>query len=129
MFTDIGKKIKIYARVAFWVASVSGVILGFLLLTDAYGVEEVIPDVVLMIISPLAAWGTTIFMYGLGELIDRVCDLERGLAGISDRRETGAAVQTAWKPLEAKPAKICPGCGARLSEDSVFCTRCGSCVG
>ena len=99
MFTDIGKKIKIYARVAFWVASVSGVILGFLLLTDAYGVEEVIPAVVLMIISPLAAWGTTIFMYGLGELI------------------------------KAKPAKICPGCGARLSEDSVLCTRCGSCVG
>ena len=45
MFTDIGKKIKIYARVAFWVASVSGVILGFLLLTDAYGVEEVIDGV------------------------------------------------------------------------------------
>ena len=128
MFTDIGKKIKIYAKAAFWVMSVSGVILGFLLLTEAYGVEEVVPAVVLMVISPLAAWGTTIFMYGFGELIERVCALEQGLVGIADRREAVAAVQTARRPAEARPAKTCPNCGARVSEDSLFCTKCGSSI-
>lgn len=68
MFDNPGKKIKVIAKILFWlvlIASIAAIILEF---RDNRHPE--IKDVVYFIIAPFAQWVTSLFLVAFGELVE-----------------------------------------------------------
>ncbi len=77
MYGNIGEKIKSLAKAAFLIGSIVPVILGIAIMTSD---EEFVGfGFVVLILGPFLAWVSTWLLYGFGELVERVCDIERNL--------------------------------------------------
>lgn len=63
-FDDPGSKLKVLAKVCFWIEAVVGVIYGASLIK----IGNTLGDI--MIFSPFFAWIANIVLYGFGELIE-----------------------------------------------------------
>lgn len=75
MFSNIGGKIKTLSKVIFAICAVVSFIAGLVLIMN--GDEETIAiGFIVMIVGPLVSWVSSFFMYGFGELIEAVCDIE-----------------------------------------------------
>lgn len=74
MFDEIGKKFKRLAMGSFIVEAAAAVICGIILLVE--NVEWWIALLV-MCLGPVAAWIMSWFLYGFGEIIDRLCAIDR----------------------------------------------------
>jgi hypothetical protein len=74
MYENIGEKIKILAKVLFAVLSALGVIGGIVVLSLDEGLE--ILAVLLIFLLPLIAWISSWCLYGFGEIIDKLTDIE-----------------------------------------------------
>lgn len=79
MYNNIGKKIKGLAKATFIIVTVICVLAGIgLMLSD----EDLIAiGILTMIICPLIAWISSWVLYGFGELVDKVCDIELNTRG------------------------------------------------
>lgn len=83
MYSDIGKKIKGSAIIVFILEAVISVIAGIILANEAdesFGV--------IAIVGPLLAWIGSWLLYGFGELIDKVFDIEKNTRGMSVKPKT-----------------------------------------
>ena len=96
MFNNIGKKIKIVAKVFFWIFTVISIIAGISIIVAAastsaryynsyYGLggamapvvgSTVLSGVLIMILGPLFSWLANIVLYGFGELIERATSID-----------------------------------------------------
>lgn len=75
MYTNIGKKIKGLAIALFILETIGAFITGFILmLLDE---DLILSGFLTIVITPLAAWIGSWLLYGFGELIDKICDIER----------------------------------------------------
>ena len=81
MFTNIGKKIKALAQVIFWITVIGAVVGGIVIMV----LDEDLIAIGLAVgaVGFLLAWISAMFLYGFGELIDKVCDIERNTRGNS----------------------------------------------
>lgn len=84
VFNNIGKKIKGLSKFICWIGIISSIITAivmFLLAWDWGYTEYTIIGVVVLIVGSLLSWISSFFSYGFGELIDKVCDIERNTRG------------------------------------------------
>ena len=71
MYKEIGKKIKRLAIATFVVEALASIITAIIFLVD-----EEIWALAILFGGPIVAWGSSWLLYGFGELIDKVCDIE-----------------------------------------------------
>lgn len=143
MFTNVGRKIKVYAKIAFWIEAIIFVVCGIVVLVEAYWAEEVALGIGLIIGGPLTAWIMSLFIYGSGEMIEKICNIEKKIADTPEQKSkveafvdnVNARVEGVFKKSATSPVqpnsvqsveiKTCPSCGAALANDAAFCTKCG----
>lgn len=93
MYENIGGKIKSLAKVSFIVATSLFVLSGIIFLLSAenasYRYEDTLITygVLLPILGPLFSWIGTWLLYGFGELIEKVSDIEYNTRG-TERKST-----------------------------------------
>ena len=89
MFDNIGVKIKGLAKVLFWLEVITAVIVGFVLAADTDGLS-----LLFAIAGVLVAWISAWFLYGFGEIIDKLCDIERNTRGGERKSEAQSKVDS-----------------------------------
>ncbi len=67
MYDNIGKKIKMLTRIATIISIVAVIIVGLILVEDNPAL-----GLVLIFLCPVVCWVSSFFMYGFGELVDKV---------------------------------------------------------
>ena len=115
MYNNIGSKIKWLASTIFIIEAIGAAISGFALV---FLNENMIPiGLLVIVVGPIFAWISSWLLYGFGELIDKVCDIE------SNMRKTPSKAITDMIIRQGN-GYICPKC--HLSNDSMEpCERCG----
>lgn len=83
MYENIGKKIKSLASILTWIGIIAYVIAALILIIVGISEDEVllIFGIVTLIVGPFVTWISNFFVYGFGELIDKVTDIERNMRG------------------------------------------------
>ena len=95
MYNNIGKKIKILAKVFFWIGIAGSVISGIVLMIQgkyeyavydyyyggyynesSYDAVFILYGLLVMIVGSLLSWLSGFFIYGFGELVDKTCDIQ-----------------------------------------------------
>ena len=89
MWNNIGKKLKGLAIVVFIIEALASVITGLLL------IEETDAGIILLLAGPLAAWISSWMLFGFGELVDKVTDIERNTRSGERKSETQAKIDSA----------------------------------
>lgn len=89
MFNNIGGKIKGLAQVLFWLEVVAAVIVGIVLVEDTEGIS-----LLFAIAGVIVAWISAWFLYGFGEIIDKLCDIERNTRGGERKSEAQSKVDS-----------------------------------
>ena len=93
MFTDIGRKIKGYAKAVCLVGVILSVILGISTIvggakllehsvTEDQGITAIVSGCLTIVGGALASWVGSFLLYGFGELIDRAVSIDKKLSGI-----------------------------------------------
>ena len=111
MYDNIGRKIKGLAMGLFIAQAACGVILGFVLMW--LDEDLILYGLLSLILGPLFAWISSWLLYGFGELIDKVSDIERNTRG-----ETG----------NDAPA-VMPGAGAARTAQPSYAPTMGTGAG
>ena len=75
LYGNIGKKIKRMAMITFFCEMVAAIIGGFFMLIDG----DFFSGLCIMIGGSLAAWVVSWALYGVGELIDKVSDIQKNV--------------------------------------------------
>lgn len=74
MFKNIGRKIKMLAKVICWIGIIFSLIAGIILIAIGAqhwnGEVTVITGVIVLILGPISSWLGSFTLYGFGELID-----------------------------------------------------------
>ena len=85
MYDNIGSKIKTLAKASFAIVAIASIVGGLALLdgTDGW-------SLVLVFVGPLMAWISSLALYGFGELIETVSNIEQSVV----RNKASAKVQT-----------------------------------
>lgn len=81
MYDNISKKIKILAEVLCIVNVVLLIISSIIMFIAG----DILGGIVVLLLSPIISWVSTFTLYGLGELIEKVNDINKNL--IDERRE------------------------------------------
>ncbi len=101
MFDNIGQKIKILAKVLCLIGIIVSIIAAIIMFSFVDTSSMASKDSIYMgiglaflLIGSLLAWGSSLFMYGFGELIDNVCDIKISICGdeseLEDQEEVNA---------------------------------------
>ena len=98
MFNNIGKKIKVLAKVICWIGIISGVIAGACFIIEgaagsgsAFGIHSdtgiafIAIGVAMLILLPLLSWIGSFTLYGFGELIDSTQQIKQSNEEILNR--------------------------------------------
>lgn len=89
MFDNIGGKIKGLAKVLFWLQVIAAVIVGIVLVEDTEGLS-----LLFALAGVPVAWISAWFLYGFGEIIDKLCDIERNTRGGERKSEAQSNVDS-----------------------------------
>ena len=89
MFDNIGGKIKGLAKVLFWLETIAAAIVGLGLVDGSEGLS-----LLFALVGVLVAWISAWFLYGFGEIIDKLCDIERNTRGGERKSEAQAKVDS-----------------------------------
>ena len=78
LYGNIGKKIKLLAKVSAVLVTLMFFIIGAVVIGSSYGDGGLILlGVLFMILSPIVGWLSSLIIYAFGELVDKVCDIEK----------------------------------------------------
>lgn len=75
MFSNVGKKIKILAKVITWINIIGSIIVGI----DLMASEMVLVGILVWILGPLFSWISSFITYGFGHLIENTDEIIRNL--------------------------------------------------
>lgn len=89
MYENIGKKIKVLAKVFAIIEAAAAVIAGMSMMTDD---DTAFIGFLLMLIGPVIAWVSSWVLYAFGEGVDKLCDIERNTRGGEKKSETQARI-------------------------------------
>lgn len=131
MYDNIGEKIKGLAKVCWIIESIFCVIMGiFLMVNEIGGDSWIFFGPACIIGGPLSAWVSSWLLYGFGEMIDKLCAIERNtnVRNTGGQRDsTDNRVLQAFKRAAVagtpKEKKTCPHCGEVVSART--CVMCG----
>ena len=99
MFNNIGKKIKVLATILFFVEAAAAVITGISLMAAD---EFLIPTgFLVMMVGPVVVWILSWFMYGFGEIIDKLSAIEKNTRGEQPTAAQAPAPAPAQAPIPA----------------------------
>ena len=141
MFDDVGYKIKKVARIFSWIGIIGYIICGIvMLLAMLFSFRELWYFLFLapitVFLGCLMSWLSVITLYGLGEMIDKVNQIERNTHKEIEEKKTVPAKTSTYSPInkELSPTlqKISPRPNA-LQKRSPFCgeivksERCDMC--
>lgn len=88
MFNEIGNKIKKLAKIIFAIEIIASIFIGLILLivgdTQSNGEGLMIAGFSILFLGWLAAWISSLFMYGFGELIDKTTEIARNTASYAN---------------------------------------------
>ena len=101
MYDNIGEKIKGLARATFIVEAFASVITGIVLWVDT---EEWWCALILFC-GPIVAWVSSWLLYGFGEIIDKLCDIEQNTRGGQSKTKIKETAERARKE-DAKKRKL-----------------------
>ena len=79
MYDNIGEKIKGLAKGFF----IAGAVLTFIAGVSVMAVDEdlIVIGLPVMLLGPIISWISSWMLYGFGELVDKVCDIELNTCG------------------------------------------------
>ena len=90
MYDNIGGKIKGLAKVIFIIEVIAAVIAGFAIIAiDKY---LALIGLLVMAVGATAAWISSWFLYGFGELIEKTCEIARNTRGGVSKSEVQSRV-------------------------------------
>ena len=89
MYDNIGGKIKGLAKVGFAVMALGSFIAGIAVLSNGSKSNETL-GVLLMLLGPVVSWISSWMLYGFGEIIDKLCAIEKNTRTPSTKSETEA---------------------------------------
>ena len=104
-FSNIGKKIKTLAKVIFVILLIALPILGIVSIVDG----DVLYGCIMLILGPVIAWIASWFLYGFGELIDKVSDIEyntRGERTVHEIKTKGISQSPSQSKMSEDNSKI-----------------------
>lgn len=114
MFTNIGGKIKVLAKIICWVGIAVSAFVGLNMCSKSW---QAAVGFVYLLVGPLASWIGSSFIYGFGELIETNAEI-RDMLSQRGLKSSAPSVSTAsgW---------ICGNCGKENSNVSSQCKGCG----
>ncbi len=136
MFEDIGRSIESLARILRFLGIIGSVIASISMFITAsemrYGGEVyTILGIVILIGGSIVTWISTFLLYAFGELVDKVCDIQKDVKDIKKTATLTLATIEEYT-IEEKPTEqndnsshewVCPKCGSVIS--SFTCEACG----
>ena len=81
-YTDIGKKIKGWAKTIFIIEAIMFVIGAIIMLFTAEDGWTIFAAIMTAIVGPIIAWVSSWILYAFGELVDKTCENERNTHNI-----------------------------------------------
>ena len=135
MYDNIGGKIKGLAVAIFILGCIGGAIAGIATMGIS---ESFIAGLPILIFVPLASWISSWFLYGFGEIIDKVSAIERNTRkqGVDyqveatnkkiaeiERNKSRKEFLSSGLTQKSPERKICPNCGETVK--SSVCEMCG----
>ena len=109
MYDNIGKKIKMLAKASFIVEAIAAIVVGLIIWIDTTDWWYAL----IVFCGPIVAWVSSWLLYGFGELIDKVSDIERNTHGEIDEApapsntEEKAVVFTTSDEIVIKKCEFC----------------------
>ena len=140
MFNNIGRKIKVLAKITCWIGIILSIVCGILIIiSDAslpvslpiqesygrsyykfsYRINPILLGIVIIVIGSLASWIGSWITYAFGELVENASSINIKLTKISI--PNGSVVNSS-SAAEKKP---CPFCGELNHKSNTYCFRCG----
>ena len=92
MFNNISGQIKGLAKVLFWLEVIAAVITGIALM--AIDEDLILFGLLALILGPVVAWVSSCLLYGFGEIIDKLCDIERNTRSGERKSEAQSKVDS-----------------------------------
>lgn len=138
MFDNIGSKLKVFAKVLFWIMTVLYVILGIVVIAGSthsgyrysYTDESaIVSGILLMLLGPLLSWVFAAAIYAFGELVDKTSSTERRVSNIEKHlffRNKPQPDNRQFPPETPSSNEYCRNCGAAIASSSQFCQDCGA---
>ncbi|MDD5916956.1 MAG: hypothetical protein PUC63_05445 [Clostridiales bacterium] len=110
MYDNIGRKIKGLAKAIFVAQGISMAIIGIVLM--CMDEDLILYGVLTLILGPILAWISSWLLYGFGELIDKVSDIERNTHGETNESPSilKTKEETAATSLKETVIKKCDFC-------------------
>ena len=134
MFSNIGKKIKglalilcIISIACFALMGIGMIIGGIIENSNRYshgaGTPLIVIGLIVIPIGVLISWISSFVLYGYGQLIHSVQNIE---AKICPEYVNAPTPAPAPAPAPVPAGRTCPHCGYLNDDYSKFCVRCGS---
>ena len=110
MYDNIGNKIKILAKVTFVLGAIASVIGAVILF---FNDTHILLCIITAVAGSLFSWISTWLLYGFGEIIDKLCDIEENTKKNHFQKPE----------KQSTPKIICENCGKSISKYP--CVICG----
>lgn len=132
MFDDIGGKIKDFAVVTCVIGIIASIIIAIIM----FAKEAIGMGILYLFIGPLLSWIGSFFMYGFGEIVDKICNIEvmiaHNIGRVSEALSTElyennySLSKLALKKENITDVWICKQCGEKNAKSNIACNNCGA---
>lgn len=127
MFDEVGEKIKTISQVLCWLGIVGYVVASifmFVNAADSYSDKTLYNTLgwIFLIVGPIASWLSSLLLYGFGELISKISNLEKFFCS-----NVESFVVDSKQDMSTKESKafICTSCGEVVYQGESSCKKCG----
>lgn len=101
MYDNIGGKIKSLAKTIFVLEVLAIVIIGFVAMAQSEGDGETAQIAfIIMLVAFIVAWISSWFLYGFGEIIEKLCQIEQNTRNSGNKSEAQSQEAIANKQQE-----------------------------
>lgn len=138
MFSNIGNKIRVLAKVLCIIGIVIAIITGLVVMINGCmmlgnrrlvgpGIGMIFGGIIVAALGVLGAWISSFVLYGYGQLIHSVQNMEAKICGNeTPGYDGGNSAFEYTAPITSNGGgKTCPNCGASNPEMSHYCEKCG----
>ena len=108
MFTNVGKKLKIFAAILFFIYCIAGIATGIVLLGDSAKLTFI--GIIVIVLSPIISEILVLPLYGFGIIVNHY------------EQKTPTVTK---KPEEPEVYGLCSNCGYQVFQDQTTCPNCG----
>ncbi len=88
-YKNIGRKIKMLAKIEFYIGIIFSILFSAIIFFAAIKSENVslcITATIILIGGFLASWIGNFFIYGFGEIIDKLCEIENNTKSVEENK-------------------------------------------